>query len=599
MGNDTIDPGLGNDTVDGGADNDLLIVDYSSLTSDISSTNSGTSGTISTSDNGVNYSNIERMNLSGGSGNDSLIGTSGNDTISGNAGEDYLVGGEGDDSLDGGANNDTLDGGSGNNTLNGGAGDDTFNVIDTGTVIGGDGNDVFIFYGQFTGSIDGGGGSDRIEIAPSYTGDIIFPGAPGVPGAIAGVETVVVQSSSGNDYLIGGEGNDSLDGQGGNDTLEARGGNDTLLGGTGNDVLQPGLGLDTVDGGADNDLLIVDYSSVSTDVSSSHDNGSGIISTTDNQVDYSLIERLNLTTGSGNDLLVGTAGNDTLIAGEGTDSLFAGAGSDSLDAGGGNDTLLGVNPNSSNPGLGEIDTLAGGTDADRFILGDATWLAYDDRNTATSGTEDHAKLTDFDPDFDVIQLQGTPENYRIEVSPDGLDTLLYLDKPGSEPDELIAIIQGVTGLNLNSSGFEYIEIPTTTTFDIDGDGQYLAAVDGLLFYGYLNVRSLPQSLAISLTQELADNLINPDSNATRTTGAEIVNYLEADGEMMDIDGDGEILAAIDGLLAYGYLNIRDLGPQPLVETLTQQLADNLIPDDSMAIRTTGAEISAFIESYIV
>lgn len=144
LGNDTIDPGLGIDTVNGGDGNDLLVVDYSSLTTDISSTNSGNSGTISTVGNSINYSNIERMNLSGGSGNDTIFGTSGNDTIFGNAGRDYLVGNDGDDSIDGGANDDTLDGGSGNNTLNGGAGDDTFNVIGTGTAIGGDGNDIFI-----------------------------------------------------------------------------------------------------------------------------------------------------------------------------------------------------------------------------------------------------------------------------------------------------------------------------------------------------------------------------------------------------------------------------------------------------------------------
>jgi VCBS repeat-containing protein len=409
LGNDTIDPGLGIDTVNGGDGNDLLVVDYSSLTTDISSTNSGNSGTISTVGNSVNYSNIERMNLSGGSGNDTILGTSGNDTIFGNAGRDYLVGNDGDDSIDGGANDDTLDGGSGNNTLNGGAGDDTFNVIGTGTAIGGDGNDIFILSGPYTGSIDGGGGSDRIEIAPSYSGDIIFP------GAIAGIEAVVVQSSSGNDYLIGGDGNDSLDGQGGNDTLEARGGNDTLIGGTGNDLLNPGLGIDTVDGGADNDLLVVNYSSLSTDVSSSHNNGSGSISTTDNRVDYSNIERLNLTTGSGNDVLIGA---------------------------------------------GKNDTLAGGTGSDLFVLGDVSWLGYDDRNPLTDGTGDYASITDFKPtEGDIIQLQGSKSNYLLEIS--GSDTRLSIDKPGSEPDELVAIIQGVTNLNLDANYFVFVQ-PTNT-----------------------------------------------------------------------------------------------------------------------------------------
>ena len=452
-GNDTIDPGLGNDTVDGSADDDLLIADYSSLTTDITSTNSGTSGTIETIDNSINYSNIERMNFNGGSGNDTIIGTSGNDTIFGNAGADSLVGGEGDDSLDGGADNDTLVGGEGDDTLNGGAGGDTFLLIGTGTVLGGDGNDTFILSGSYTGSINGGGGVDRIEIAPGVTEDIIFP------ESITGIETIVVQSGSGNDFLIGDDGDDSLDGQGGNDTLEARGGNDTLLGGDGNDILKPGLGIDTVDGGNGNDLLVVDYSSFSTDVSSSHDNGSGIISSTDNQIDYSNIEQLNLTTGSGIDVLVGTAGDDTLVAGDSTDSLFGDGGSDTLDGGAGNDTLVGANPNDSNPGLDEIDTLEGGTGNDLFILGDATWMAYDDLNPATEGINDYALIVTFNPDEDVIQLQAPRTKYFLQEVDS--DTRLLLDKPDGEPDELIAIIQGVTGLDINSNGFDFILPPNS------------------------------------------------------------------------------------------------------------------------------------------
>jgi Ca2+-binding RTX toxin-like protein len=448
LGNDTIDPGLGIDTVNGGDGNDLLKVDYSSLSTDISSTNSGNSGTISTLGNSINYSNIERMNLSGGSGNDTIFGTSGNDTIFGNAGRDYLVGNDGDDSIDGGANDDTLDGGSGNNTLNGGAGDDTFNIIGTGTAIGGEGNDIFILSGPYTGSIDGGGGSDLIEFTGTFSGSFV------------GIETVVGQGSGGNDFLIGGDGNDSLDGQGGNDTLEARGGNDTLIGGTGDDLLKPGLGIDTVDGGAGIDLLEVDYSSLSTPVSVSFSNGTGSVSTTDNQVNFTNIERLNLKTGSSNDTLNGTANNDTLVAGDGNDSLLGNAGSDSLDGGAGNDTLVGANPNNTNPGLAEIDTLAGGTGSDLFILGDASWLAYDDRNSSTDGTGDYATITNFNStEGDLIQLQGPKSNYLLEIS--GSDTRLSLDKSGSEPDELVAIIEGVTNLNLDANYFVFVQ-PTNT-----------------------------------------------------------------------------------------------------------------------------------------
>ncbi|MCA2719621.1 Calx-beta domain-containing protein [Microcystis sp. M169S2] len=431
IGNDTLNPGLGIDTVNGNDGSDLLLLDYSTLTSNITSTNTGTSGTITTTNNSVSYTNIEAMNVQGGSGNDTIYGTSGNDTIFGNGGADYLIGGDGDDSLDGGAGNDTLYGGAGDDTLNGGVGDDTFNLSGTGTVIGGDGDDIFIFYGPYTGIIDGGGGNDRIDIAPGYSGNIIFP------ATITGIESVIVPGSGGNDYLIGDDGNDSLNGQDGNDTLEGRGGNDNLLGGTGNDVIYTGLGIDTVDGGEGIDHLIVDYSSLTTPVSSIYSNGSGSINTTDNQVGYARIDRLTLITGSNQDFLAGTTG------------------SDSLDGQAGNDTLLGVDSHSLTPGLNEIDTMTGGTGSDRFILGDESWWSYDDRNHSSNGATDYALIQDFSSiEDDVVQLHGDKSYYRLETVNN--DTHLYLDQPVGEPDELIAIFANLTGLELNSAAFVFI-----------------------------------------------------------------------------------------------------------------------------------------------
>jgi Ca2+-binding RTX toxin-like protein len=79
-------------------------------------------------------------NLSGTSGNDTIVGwasggnansPSGNDILNGLAGNDSLAGGTANDSLIGGNGNDTLDGGIGNDTLIGGAGDDTYLVDST------------------------------------------------------------------------------------------------------------------------------------------------------------------------------------------------------------------------------------------------------------------------------------------------------------------------------------------------------------------------------------------------------------------------------------------------------------------------------------
>ncbi|MGK7921681.1 MAG: calcium-binding protein [Trichodesmium sp.] len=81
--------------------------------------------------------------LNGGSGNDRLIGNNGNDNLIGDTGSDTLIGGSGNDTLNGGNNgflsngSDILNGGSGNDTLNGGF------DINSDTLIGGSGRDTF------------------------------------------------------------------------------------------------------------------------------------------------------------------------------------------------------------------------------------------------------------------------------------------------------------------------------------------------------------------------------------------------------------------------------------------------------------------------
>ncbi|WP_353853404.1 Calx-beta domain-containing protein, partial [Microcystis sp. LE19-10.1B] len=137
-----------------------------------------------------------------------------------------------------------------------------------------------------------------------------------------------------------------------------------------------------------------------------------------------------------------------------------------MDGGTGNDILIGVDPKSAIPGKGEIDNLTGGTGSDKFILGDATWIGYDDGNSALAGNNDYAQITDFNPTDDIIQLRGTSSDYLLTVS--GSNTNLYYNKPGSEPDELIAVIQNRTGLNLTGNSFNYVSsfVLPSITLDI-------------------------------------------------------------------------------------------------------------------------------------
>jgi RHS repeat-associated protein len=68
---------------------------------------------------------------------------------------------------------------------------------------------------------------------------------------------------------------------------------------------------------------------------------------------------------------------------------------------------------------------------------------------------DYARIVGFSTSEDIIQLTGPKSNYVLGTSPiQGVTgTAIFINKPGSEPDELIGIIEGVTGLNLNASYF--------------------------------------------------------------------------------------------------------------------------------------------------
>ena len=252
-------------------------------------------------------------NLYGGGGDDSLIGGQGNDYLDGGTGNDTMQGGAGDDgyvvdaagdevieTADGGgdivlaftdytlaANVERLyfykgthfvgnagdnviwnAGGVHNVTIDGGAGDDVLmNNTGDSTLIGGAGNDRYIF--TFHDEVvveEAGGGDDTIENWSNQ--DIGL-------GSFANVENLVLNGSfngvtgtgnaldnkiSGNGFanvLYGLDGNDTLDGdrQNGGGAV----GNDTLYGGNGDDRIEGSLGSDILDGGAGEDTLVVSY----------------------------------------------------------------------------------------------------------------------------------------------------------------------------------------------------------------------------------------------------------------------------------------------------------------------------------------------------
>jgi Ca2+-binding RTX toxin-like protein len=251
---------------------------------------------------------------------------------------------------------------------------------------------------------------------------------------------ISIGSSGSGNIFNGTSGNDLINGNDNSNIINAGSGNDKVNGFAGSDIINGGSGNDNLDGGLGDDII-------------NGDSGNDIVKG-----------------GSGLDLLNGGSGNDNLDGGDGNDFLTGSSGNDSLLGGAGDDILIGVNANSistvsslsisssGTPGLGEIDQLTGGAGVDQFILGDPNNVYYNDGSSLTPGTGDYALIVDFSAGQDKIQLKGSASNYGLNVV--ASNTQIFLDNDGiagfTAKDELVGVVQGSTGLNLNSSAFNYV-----------------------------------------------------------------------------------------------------------------------------------------------
>ncbi|BCM26284.1 calcium-binding protein [Methyloradius palustris] len=379
LGNDTLEGMAGADTLDGGAGNNTASYAHAPTAVTASLLNSAINNGNAAGDV---YINIQ--NLTGGTGNDSLIGDTQANILSGGAGNDTLegtgnavatggdtldggtgintasyagatvavtaslltnsgtitgfatdtfvagtiqnlTGGSGDDSLTGDANGNVLIGGAGNNTLIGGAGADT--------LIGGANTD--------TASYAGATAAVTVNLTDNQYGGLTTTLGVAQTGDAAGDQFSSIENVTGsdnNDLLIGNSVANYLSGGIGDDTLEGMAGADTLDGGTGNNTASyahASAAVAALLGTAPTGSGIV----VSGDaVGDSYINIQNLLGSAFNDTLVGDGNNNILTGGSGDDLLVGNGGTaDTLLGGIGNDTLVSGAGSDSLDGGNGTD----------------------------------------------------------------------------------------------------------------------------------------------------------------------------------------------------------------------------------------------------------------------
>lgn len=248
-------------------------------------------------------------------GNDRVDGNGGNDRICGGDGNDRLFGGAGDDRIqqgrkgwaelaDGGPGRDLLVGGSRNNacdgwwelrgkggddrlrvepgtvcvTMLGGFGDDDLDTgDDSGTMIGGPGDDTMAGDGSF----EGGAGNDSLRgrdfsraIFDDPAGVRIDLGNGVAVGRGEGRDTIegieilyttegddVVQGDADANQIFAGAGDDRIFGGAGDDVIEGHEGDDEVDGGAGNDDVSAAPGTDLVSGGDGDDVLSNNYRS--------------------------------------------------------------------------------------------------------------------------------------------------------------------------------------------------------------------------------------------------------------------------------------------------------------------------------------------------
>ena len=308
-GQDIVDGGLGSD--------DSLTVNYASLTTAVTTVGSSFTNGAAT---GVAFSNIERFDVTTGSGNDSITTLGGNDRINAGTGIDTVNGGLGDDLL---VINYAAD--LGNFSMNGANQitdfnntSVTFSNIERFNATFGSGNDVIVLLGG-NDVINGGGGNDILNTG---AGEAVVDGGAGDDLWIADFSGDVGRKSidlNGNSTIIANIEQINITCGAGNDYVRSRvdgpnqGFNDTLNGGPGNDDLWVGGGVDTVDGGVGGDYLWIEYSNRTSGFSM---NGAGSITDFNGtSVTFTNIEHVYAYFGSGNDTIVLQGGFDSINAG--------------------------------------------------------------------------------------------------------------------------------------------------------------------------------------------------------------------------------------------------------------------------------------------
>ncbi len=378
LGDDLIMGGFGADQIDAGDGQNIVLGDQG--TANIAA---GVPIDVYTEQPAVGAADI----ITTGSGNDTILGGLGADTIHAGEGDNFIVGdhaelhwvagilarmlsidfadgsadsifsGSGADVILAGPDDDTVDAGDGNNIVFGDNGEIywTAGIIDQATTVetpvggndtltAGAGNDL-VFGGTLDDVINAGNG-DNVVFGDH--GEALYSG-----GVIVSYTTFAPEDA-GNDTITSGTGNDTVLAGAGHDVVTISGGNNVVFGDEAaltysGGILVEAISItfdqgapDTISTGAGNDLVVGGYDA---DTINGGD-GSNVILGDNADAVYSgglaiFFQTLHpeysandtITTGNGRDVILGGQGADTISAGDGDDLVIGDEGSVTLAAG--------------------------------------------------------------------------------------------------------------------------------------------------------------------------------------------------------------------------------------------------------------------------
>ncbi len=642
-GDDTFISSNGTDTLDGGTGNDTL--DYSSAvtatTLSLVQLNTNGFATLTSGTNTTLLKNIE--NLIATAQNDTITGNASDNIITAGAGNDIIDGGIGLDTIDGGIGTDTatyqsLGAGvtvNGNTVLDSIANsealtnieiiagtnfDDTFiSTAGTNYYQGLGGNDAFTA-SQGTDTFEGGVGTDTLRFNTANTntpitfdlGQSVLRTATGtgVNTSFNGIESLIGSFQTNDTVTYGTATNDvSVDladyfasGLNGDANYEIEG-IENVTGGNGNDSIAGDANINFLDGGAGSDTLL----------SRTNQNGTVNLSLLGNQISGfsgadeaftgdTVVNFENFThIGTGNINVIGSSANNIMRTGSGNDIINGSAGADTLD---------GNFANAQRETDGVFDTFTGQSVATgwQVIQGinntvptvDTTSTGFTNfvgrvangqtlrRDYAVTGTKDHAvlefdfyQIDSWDKETVYFQINGTTvlqhalqlglNNYnRNGTVVIGGMSVQYILTPhteqanigfgGSWPDQIYKIKLIIANPTAT--------IAFTTTSSLDGGiADESFGLDNVRFYSTNNLLGTDDStdtlsyaadsigVTVNLETETAsgatgshaagdtirnfDNIIGGSGNDIITTKNYAINNIDAGG------GDDRVIASID------------------------------------------------------